>query len=369
LGSVLALEPSGRLGYDEELERRGQGGRRSSPAAAKASHSISMNLTGIHHITAIASDPATNAAFYTEVLGLRLVKKTVNFDDPGTYHLYYGDDGGAPGTILTFFPWPNARRGTPGVGQITAFAFQVPAGSLEFWRTHLTGSGLAITSEGTRIGERFLSVRDPDGFLLEFVETADPASTTPARAAGIPAEHSLRGFHSATLSLEGQEPTGLLLTKLMGARLEKSEGNRFRYLLGDGPSRARVDLLSMPAGHWGTEGSGIVHHIAWRTPDDPSQLSARSELVSGGFNVSPVMDRNYFHSIYYGEPGGVLFEIATDPPGFSVDESPETLGTKLMLPDWLERRRSMLEATLPPLKKREAVAGQSPGKRGSEAGS
>ncbi|MGA8656620.1 MAG: ring-cleaving dioxygenase [Chthoniobacterales bacterium] len=326
-----------------------------------------MNLTGIHHITAIASDPAGNAAFYTEVLGLRLVKKTVNFDDPGTYHLYYGDDTGSPGTILTFFPWPSARRGAPDVGQVTAFAFQVPAGSLGFWRKHLASLDVVTTSEGTRFGESFIAIQDPDGFLVEFVETTDSATITPARAANIPAEHALCGFHGATLSLEAHERTGVVLTEFMGARLEKREDNRFRYLLGEGPSSARVDLLCLPAGRWGRGGTGVVHHIAWRTPDDATQLAARSELVSGGFNVSPVMDRNYFHSIYYREPGGVLFEIATDPPGFSVDESLETLGSKLMLPDWPENRRAMLEATLPPLKTSRAVVRQSPDEGGSEA--
>jgi glyoxalase family protein len=309
-----------------------------------------MKLHGIHHLTAIASNPAANAAFYTEVLGLRLVKKTVNFDDPSTYHLYYGDQVGTPGTILTFFPWPNARRGTPGVGQVTAFAFQVPTGSLEFWRKRLGGAGLLIADQGTRFGESFIAVQDPDEFVLEFIETAEAAAITPARGATIPAEHVLKGFHGATLSLEAQEQTGTVLTELMGAQLAGSEGNRFRYFLGDGPSRARVDLLCLPAGRSGTGGTGIVHHIAWRTPDDASELAARAELVRGGLNVSPVIDRNYFHSIYYREPGGVLFEIATDPPGFAVDEPPETLGSKLMLPEWLEPHRPVLEATLPPLK-------------------
>jgi glyoxalase family protein len=309
-----------------------------------------MKLHGIHHLTAIASNPAANAAFYTEVLGLRLVKKTVNFDDPSTYHLYYGDDAGTPGTILTFFPWPNARRGTPGVGQVTAFAFQVPTGSLEFWRKHLRSAGLLIADQGTRFGENFIAVQDPDEFVVEFIETAEAAAIPPARGATIPAEHALKGFHGATLSLEAQEQTGTVLTELMGAQLAGSEGNRFRYSLGDGPSRARVDLLCLPAGRSGTGGTGIVHHIAWRTPDDASELAARAELVRAGLNVSPVIDRNYFHSIYYREPGGVLFEIATDPPGFAVDESPETLGLKLMLPEWLEPHRPVLEATLPPLK-------------------
>ena len=311
-----------------------------------------MRLAGIHHVTAIASEPAANVAFYTEVLGLRLVKKTVNFDDPSTYHLYYGDDAGSPGTILTFFPWPNARRGTPGVGQVTGFAFQAPAGSLSFWRKQLESAGLAIADEGTRFGEKFIATQDPDEFVLEFIETADAAFVAPARGTTIPPEYALRGFHGATLSLEAQEQTGAILTKLMGAVLEASEGNRFRYILGDGPNRARIDLLCLPTGRWGTGGTGIVHHIAWRIADDTSQVAARNELISAGLNVSPVIDRNYFHSIYYREPGGVLFEIATDPPGFAVDESLGALGSKLMLPEWLERHRSVLEATLPPLKSR-----------------
>jgi glyoxalase family protein len=207
-----------------------------------------------------------------------------------------------------------------------------------------------IADQGTRFGENFIAVQDPDEFVLEFIETAEAAAITPARGPTIPAEHALKGFHGATLSLEAQEQTGTVLTELMGAQLAGSEGNRFRYFLGDGPSRARVDLLCLPAGRSGTGGTGIVHHIAWRTPDDASELAARAELATGGLNVSPVIDRNYFHSIYYREPGGVLFEIATDPPGFSVDESPETLGLKLMLPEWLEPHRPVLEATLPPLK-------------------
>jgi glyoxalase family protein len=309
-----------------------------------------MKLTGIHHVTAIASDPAANAVFYTQLLGLRLVKKTVNFDDPSTYHLYYGDDAGNPGTILTFFPWPNARRGTAGVGQVTGYAFQVPPGSLSFWRKYLPNAGQTIAEEGTRFGEKFIAIRDPDTFLVEFIETAEIAPTSSVRGATVPPEHAIRGFHGATLSLEAQEQTGAILTKLMGAVLESSESNRFRYTLGDGPSRARIDLLCLPAARWGTGGTGTVHHIAWRTPDDGSQATARSELVSAGLNVSPVIDRNYFHSIYYREPGGVLFEIATDPPGFAVDESPDTLGSKLMLPEWLESHRSALEAALPPIK-------------------
>ncbi|MDX2080225.1 MAG: ring-cleaving dioxygenase [Terrimicrobiaceae bacterium] len=303
-----------------------------------------MILTGLHHVTAIASDPVANVRFYTEILGLRLVKKTVNFDDPGTYHLYFGDAAGSPGTILTFFPFEDARRGVPGVGQATAFAFCVPSGTLEKWRDRLQGFG--ATEPVERFGERLLTFHDPDGFLIELVESSTETSVTPWNASPVPSEIALQGFHGVTLSLEAAERTGDILKQLLGATPAGSEGNRFRYALGG----SSIDLLCLPAGRRGTGGAGIVHHVAWRTPDDSAQLAARAELVSAGFNVSPVMDRNYFHSIYFREPGGVLFEIATDPPGFAVDESPESLGSNLMLPRWLEPQREILERTLPPLR-------------------
>lgn len=307
-----------------------------------------MKLTGLHHLTAMASDPARNFDFYTRVLGLRLVKKTVNFDDPGTYHLYYGDAAGSPGTILTFFPWPETRPGRVGVGQVTAFAFQIPSGSTAFWYQHLEQETSLTPIRQTRFGFEVLSARDPDGFLVELIEVAHPRDVAQWSASEVPSEFGLRGFHGVTLCMHNAGPTARILTDVMGAKGVGTEGNRSRFLLGEGTDQACIELLELPDGEIGTGGTGIVHHLAWRTPDDAAELECRKILIETGYQVSPVMDRNYFHSIYYREPGGVLFEIATDPPGFCVDEPADSLGEKLMLPDWLESRRPILEATLPP---------------------
>jgi glyoxalase family protein len=309
-----------------------------------------MLLTGIHHITAIASNPQPNVDFYVGVLGLRLVKRTVNFDDPGTYHLYFGNQAGRPGSILTFFPWPGARRGTVGAGQVTATSFAIPRGSIDYWRERLEGSHAGVDDGAERFGEAVLRFEDPDGLPLELVESAaaDPASAwTGARVAP---EHAIGGFHSATIAEEGYEQTAQLLQDTMGLRAAGSEGNRFRYVFGDGRAAGTVvDVLCQPDGRPGRLGAGTVHHIAWRTPNDEQQARWRKALVLGGYNVSPVMDRMYFHSIYYREPGGVLFEIATDPPGFATDEAPEQLGERLMLPAWLEKHRGRIEEALPTL--------------------
>lgn len=308
-----------------------------------------MNLTGIHHVTAVASDPARNAAFFTKVLGLRMIKQTVNFDEPDTYHLYYGDRVGTPGTALTYFPFPRARKGSAGVGQATAIAFHAPEGSFDYWRERLNGMLGVAPQEGRRFGEDVLTLADPDGLLLELVESSEPLAVEPWAEGGVPPEHALRGFHGVTLMAGRPEPTEQLLGGVMGARFEGVEGNRRRLLLGGGAARARVDLLHEPEGRPGRGGAGTVHHVAWRTPDDASEEEARRELIASGLAVSPVIDRNYFHSIYYREPGGVLFEIATDHPGFTVDEPEAALGKKLMLPPWLEAQRAEVEDSLPPL--------------------
>ena len=306
-------------------------------------------ISGIHHITAIASDPQRNLDFYTRVLGLRLVKLTVNFDDPGTYHFYFGNSKGLPGSILTFFPWPGARRGVVGTGQVTATTFAVRPAALSFWRTHLIGQGVAVRNEVVRFGQIVLELNDPDGMPIEIVGTDDAASTDAWVTSDIPQEHAICGFHSATLSEEGYEQTAVLLERVMGLRCVGSEGNRFRYAAAAGTAGAIVDVICSPDGRAGRLGAGTIHHIAWRTPDDYHQRSWRSLLVDGGYNVSPVMDRTYFHSIYYREPGGVLFEIATDPPGFTFDELPDHLGERLMLPTWLEPQRQTIERILPRL--------------------
>lgn len=295
-------------------------------------------ISGIHHITAIASDPQRNLDFYTEVLGLRLVKLTVNFDDPGTYHFYFGDEEGSPGSILTFFPWPGSRRGIVGNGQVSATAFAVALGSLKYWVSRLTDHGVSAQDAGTRFGEPVIRFADPDGMPLELVGTAHAAP------------HALAGFHSATLSEEEYEKTAALLQDVMGLQYVGSEGNRFRYRAGAGSAGAIVDVICTPDGAWGRLGAGTVHHIAWRTPDDAQQGIWRTDLVRGGYNVSPIMDRIYFHSIYFREPGGILFEIATDPPGFAVDEPREHLGERLTLPPWLETQRTEIEQAVPRLR-------------------
>jgi glyoxalase family protein len=310
---------------------------------------MTTTMTGIHHITAIASEPQRNLDFYTGLLGLRLVKLTVNFDDPGTYHFYYGDAAGSPGTILTFFPWPNARRGAVGNGQVSATAFAVPRTSLDFWRARLVSHGVPAEDLGLRFGEPVLRFADPDGMPLELVGVDEPGSARAWDASPVPAEHAIRGFHSATLAEADAAPTARLLTEVMGWQRVAREGARTRYRAPAGGAATLVDLLHDPSGRFGASGAGTVHHIAWRTPDDSAQVQWQRELAREGYRVSPVMDRNYFRSIYYREPGGVLFEIATDPPGFAVDEAPEHLGEALKLPAPHEHLRDALEKALPRL--------------------
>jgi glyoxalase family protein len=304
-------------------------------------------IKGIHHITAIAGEPQRNLDFYTGVLGLRLVKLTVNFDDPGTYHFYFGDRRGTPGSILTFFPWAGVPRGTVGDGQVSAASFAVPKGALEWWRTRLAEHGTPAEDLGARFGEPVLRFADPDGLPLELIAT-ETAGRDAAWTAAVDAQHAITGFHSATLAEEGYERTAALLRDVMGLEAVGTEGNRYRFRMGPGAA-AIVDVVCAPDGRPGRPGAGTVHHIAWRTPDDAQQLAWRRKLVDGGSNVSPVMDRTYFHSIYYREPGGILFEIATDPPGFARDEDPDHLGERLMLPPQFEGHRVVLERALPRL--------------------
>lgn len=309
---------------------------------------MERQIPGVHHITAIAGNPRRNVAFYSGVLGQRLVKKTVNFDDPGTYHLYYGDEQGNPGTILTFFPFAGIPRGTRGVGQVAAVAFAIPTASLGYWRERLTAHGATIEEAEMRFGDRVLAFADPDGLQLELVTTEESTSQSTWTQGPVPAEHAIRGFHAATLWVRSHEPTRRVLTELMGFRFVGEEGDRIRYAARDGAS-GLVDVVAMPAAPQGNGAAGTVHHIAWRTPDDAQQLAWQRELARHGLSVTPVRDRQYFHSIYFHEPGGVLFEIATDPPGFAIDEPVAELGTGLMLPPWLEPHRAELAQILPPL--------------------
>ncbi len=302
------------------------------------------NIEGIHHITAVAGDPQLNVDFYAGFLGLRLVKLTINFDDPTTYHLYYGDEMGHPGTILTFFPWPGAPKGRTGTGQLTTIAFAIPETAISFWESRLKRQGIQYHGPTTRFSERVLSFSDPDGLQLELV-TGKADSGFAREGTPIPAEHAIRGFHGITLTETGPERTEALLTKTMGSRKLAQVGMRSRFQVGTNI----VDLVSEPDAPRGIVSVGTVHHVAWRTPDDEQQKAWREKLLKIGLNVTPVIDRKYFHSIYFREPGGVLFEIATDPPGFMVDEPAAQLGTGLKLPPWLEPQRAEIEKALPPV--------------------
>jgi glyoxalase family protein len=306
-------------------------------------------IVGLHHVTAIASDPQCNLDFYTEVLGLRFVKRTVNFDDPGTYHFYFGDDAGSPGTILTFFPWPRASRGHAGAGEVAQTAFSVPLASIAYWENRLKQHGVLFERTGKRFDEEVLTFSDPDGMKLEIVGHADAAAPNPPRFADVPAEHAIRGFYGVTLLEHQAESTGNFLN-ILGFHKVAEEGNRVRYAAeGNGSSRSlgnHIDLLIDPNAAYGRNGAGSVHHIALRATDDAAQLEWQQQ-IGKYVDVTPVMDRTYFHSIYFREPGGVLFELATDPPGFALDEPIEALGEELRIPAWLEDRRKSLEERLP----------------------
>lgn len=304
---------------------------------------------GMHHVTAIATDPQRNVDFYREVLGLRLVKQTVNFDAPDTYHLYYGDEAGHPGTILTFFPWPDAPAGRHGTGQATTTAFSVPEGSLGYWEQRLRARGVAILEQTTRESDDVLALADPDGLRLELV--AHPGEERAGWADGpVPVEHAVRGLFGVTLSESALEPSDGMLRERLGFHVVEEAGARTRYGVGEGGPGRVVDVVADPRGRHGLVAAGTVHHIAWRAPDRDTQRRWREELVAADVDVTPIIDRQYFESIYFREPGGVLLEIATDPPGFTRDEPLLALGRALKLPPWLEPRREAIEAALPPLK-------------------
>jgi len=309
---------------------------------------MNSKIPGLHHVTAIASDPQRNLDFYVGVLGLRFVKRTVNFDDPGTYHFYFGDRRGTPGTILTFFPWPAVRRGIRGTGQIEATAFSISPNSVDYWLERLKQQHVAAERIPSRFGEEVIRFFDPDGLLLELVGLNSLAPVEPWPDSPIPPEHARRGFHNVSAALEGYEKTARLLTDTLGYRLIEESGNRFRFASHDNSAPGRiVDLLCLPDAGVGRVAAGSVHHIAFRARDEQEQLEWHEQLVDLGYNVTPVIDRIYFHSIYFREPGGVLFEIATEPPGFTVDQTIEELGTGLRLPPWLESARSQIEKILP----------------------
>ncbi len=308
-----------------------------------------MALNGIHHVTAIAGPAQRNLSFYRNVLGLRLVKKTVNFDDPGTYHFYYGDEAGSPGTILTFFPWEHVAPGRLGVGETQETAFRVPRGSIGYWTHRFVEAGVKHSSPIVRFGETVLQFTDPDGMRLALVGV-DGAEGEPSYAAGaIPAEHAIRGFHGVTLLVRDAGPTAAILTDVFGFAPKGSEGTHQRFLA-NAPVGGIVDLHVAGDFLRGRPGGGSVHHIAFRAPDDAAEAAMVRKLVENhGIHTTEQKDRNYFRSVYFREPNGVLFEIATDIPGFAVDEPAATLGEALKLPAFLEGRRADIEKVLPVL--------------------
>lgn len=308
-------------------------------------------IQGLHHITAVASDAQTNVDFYHHVLGQRLVKTTVNFDDPGTYHLYYGDETGTPGTVLTFFPWRQMPRGVAGNGEAAVVAYAAPSTSLAWWRSRLAGFDIEV-EEASRLGAHALAFRDPDGMRLELIADDRPVRFAYWAEGPIPEVHALRGFHSVALWLAETETTAALLTEQMGYTRTGQEENRTRYVSAAPVMGVDVDLIHRPGLPNGSFGAGSIHHIAFRVPDDAAQLDYRSKLLRAGQAVTTVQDRQYFHSIYFRTQGGVLFELATDTPGFATDETVANLGTSLKLPAWLESQRAAIERRLSPLVRR-----------------
>jgi len=311
---------------------------------------MNNSILGLHHITAIAGDARQNFDFYTKTLGLRLVKKTVNFDDPETYHLYYGDETGSAGTILTFFPWTGIGQGTEGVGMATEIGYSVPSGSLDFWMQRLKENNLNPSEITERFGESLLAFRDPDGLSLSLIVAAKPDSRTPWETPDIKSDTATKGFHSTTLTLQSIDETAKVLTDIFGYRLLSQEGNRYRFITDTVEAAQFVDLLEIPDGPRGRNAAGTNHHVAFRVKDEQVQMAMREKILSNDIQITGKIDRDYFFSLYFREPGGVLFEIATENPGFTVDEPLNELGANLKLPHQHERLRAHLEKSLPELK-------------------
>ncbi len=307
-------------------------------------------MSGIHHVTAISGNALRNFDFYTRALGLRFVKKTVNFDDPGTYHFYYGNETGQPGSILTFFPWEGAAAGRGGVGQTQQTSFRVPARSLGYWTHRFIEKGIVHQALEKRFGEAVLPFTDPDGMSLALVGVTGAENESGWSNGDVPAEHAIRGFHGVTLLLDDATKTGAILTDIFGFKESGREGSVIRYVAEGAGLGHIVDIYEAKGFLPGRQGRGSVHHIAFRAADDAEQAAMAQKLVTGhGMHPTEQKDRNYFRSIYFREPGGVLFEIATDIPGFAVDEPVASLGTELKLPAFLEPHRKDIENVLPPL--------------------
>lgn len=307
---------------------------------------MTINPHGIHHVTAIASDPQANVDFYTKVLGLRLVKQTVNFDAPNVWHLYYGDEHGSPASILTFFPWPGVAPGREGAGLTTATAFSVPPESISFWHQRARKLGVAVSSPVVVGDSEVLTLFDNDGMRLELVASEGDKRSGWDGVADIPLEHAVRGLHTVTLSERLLDPTANMLTELLSMQLSSETDMTASFDMGVGGAGASVQLVG-GVQERGLQAGGTVHHVAFRAPNLATMELWQQELLSKGVNVTQVMDRQYFKSIYFREPGGVLFEIATDDPGFDIDEPLLELGRKLKLPPWLEPTREQIAMSLP----------------------
>ncbi|HVZ98480.1 MAG TPA: ring-cleaving dioxygenase [Chitinophagaceae bacterium] len=305
-------------------------------------------ILGLHHVTAIAGNAQRNMDFYTRVLGLRLVKKTVNFDDPGTYHFYFGDEKGAPGTILTFFPWEGIRNGVTGTGMVSTVNYSVAPGSFEFWKERFDKFNIKYQEVIEKFGEKVLSFRDPDGLSIHFVEDSNDKRkgwhTNEVNEA-----NAAKGFYSVTLLLQKAEPTINVLSGIFGYQVQKQEGNHYRLRTNAIDTASVIDITAASGATRGINAAGTFHHVAFRVKNEESLMEYREKVIKAGLHATDKIDRDYFFSVYFREPGGVLFELATDPPGFTRDEPLDELGTHLKLPRQYEPSRKEIEAVLPVL--------------------
>jgi glyoxalase family protein len=315
------------------------------------------DITGIHHITAIAGDPQENLDFYAGVLGMRLVKKSVNQDMPGTYHLFYADAEGHPGADLTFFPWPDMEPARRGVGLGSEISLAIPTGSLEYWTERLARYGTPVGEAHVRRTERVLPITDPHGLELALVETGDAREFTPWERSAVPEERQIRGLHGVRLWERDLGATSAFLTGALGFEAQGEEDGWHRFGLAGGGSGRQLEIRELPTVPRGAWGTGSMHHVAWRVRDEETELRVRERVLAARRRPTEVIDRFWFKSVYFTEPGGVLFELATDGPGFTADESLATLGEQLVLPPWLEPRRREIEAGLPPLRQATALVG------------
>ncbi len=317
-------------------------------------NNMKSTILGIHHITAMASDAQRNVDFYVRVLGLRFVKKSINQDAPDVYHLYYGDEEGSPGTAMTFFPFGRAARGSRGNGEISRVAFAVPTASADFWVHQLSRHNIPFTGPADRFGNSVISFPDPDGMMIDLVFSDVQELRHPWKRSTVPVEHAIKRFYGVTMNLSALDPSLAVLRDLLGARPGQQSGNTHRWIIGEGSDEAAIDIVVDPTAPFARQSAGSVHHIAWRVKDFAAHEEWQQTVARGGLHPTEIIDRFYFHSIYFREPGGVLYEIATDNPGFTVDEPLETLGRELKLPPWYEPHRAKIEQALVPITVPEA---------------